>query len=503
MNGGVNIMNTVENGIFSQFSVPKLTAGVAQNSVLTQSSPQNNLNKSLNDEFVKENSADTNFKSNKISTGTKILSVFSAMALAGGALMLYKSFKNPKQIIKTVTKIEEKIVPVEVVKEASEKIVPVEIVREVSEKIIPVEVKEISQTALGKEFLNSNKGAFAFIKEQSGDMAGQIKEFLFALTADKKAGVEFVEEITNNPRESREIITTLVKKIGGENNFLDWYKSDSGYIKAYQRYLGQVYERFQWGNASLDDLLKINPNWRLSSTAQRLAPLGKIPEEIGGERLDFEGLLKELRTRVKDTQKEFDFGDLHVKFLTPGATTKSVAQVSKGDKSFIVKFQTQFIPEREQSIYQGQIPGLNLGLSQYHSRTAADSIFSNAKIDRYLTQNGCKNSAALYYYSPYVEASIYEFLPVSKDKGVFNFLKANSEISDANKLGVFMNDVNYGNFSQPDANGVKKIVDSGHCGFKDLLRPTAYVHFDIVPNSCGFDYTDLAYRTFLKAGDIE
>ena len=404
----------------------------------------------------------------------------SGVVFCASALLYLKSGKKPKTIAAT------------------------------GEELIPFTIKNLSETKLGQEYNKTKSGFLNFINGLKNKEPKDFKEFLFAITSNKEQSAKFVEEVANNPRESKKIINTLIEKIGGIKNFNEWYTDKNGYMKAYQRYANKLYDSYKKGNASLDELIKFAPNWKLYSISDGLDKFGKIPKDLNLDNDKYVELIQEIRNRIGTNVKEFDFRGIKVHFLPSGASSKSIVKIDSKGKNYILKIENVFIPEEKEKEAMNRIleqkeasfhdtlltylPFISSNKqNQYNLRTSADSIFTNAQIDWYLTQNKCKNAAKLFFYDSKTESSIYEYLPRAKSapSRFSSHFAANSSVKDLNDLGIFINDINEGNFS----NG--KVIDIGHATFKDLLRPITSPYSTSLPNGCGFDYTEVLYKNYL------
>ena len=117
---------------------------------------------------------------------------------------------------------------------------------------------------------------------------------------------------------------------------------------------------------------------------------------------------------------------------------------------------------------------------------AADSIYSNACISRYLELNNCQNIPRLYYYNQSANAAIYEYVE-DKDKDLFQnnmideeysgLTETNEEYRALNELGIYLNDTALKN-TLTDKDGIKKIIDLGHANFIMPFKP-GVKHYNI------------------------
>lgn len=159
--------------------------------------------------------------------------------------------------------------------------------------------KELTQTELFPEFVNSDKTLFEFIKDTEAPNEA-VYEFLFGITKNEKASSEFIQEINANPRKADENTKLLLQKIGSVNKFKNWYYHQDGYQRAYERYFKK--EIFENDNISVSDMVKISPNLMidalklksLRTTGTQDFVIGQVPEEIGSIE-DFRSLTQAIR----------------------------------------------------------------------------------------------------------------------------------------------------------------------------------------------------------------
>lgn len=147
-------------------------------------------------------------------------------------------------------------------------------------------IKDIEKTALYKDFIQSGKSYFEYIKNSTADPK-KIKEFLFGITKSESASKNFIEEINKNPRLADNNTAELIDKLGSVDTFKQWYYHKNGYQRAYERYFKK--EIFENDSVSVDDMVKISPNLMidalklksLRTTGSQDFVIGKIPSEIG------------------------------------------------------------------------------------------------------------------------------------------------------------------------------------------------------------------------------
>ena len=109
------------------------------------------------------------------------------------------------------------------------------------ETLLPYKIEKLSENKLYKAFSETKDTFMNFLNNTKED-AKNIKNFLFSVKADEKAGQEFVHEMLQDPRKTVENLSLLKNKIGGEKNLLEWLQATNGYNDAYGKYIEKVIE---------------------------------------------------------------------------------------------------------------------------------------------------------------------------------------------------------------------------------------------------------------------
>jgi len=377
-------------------------------------------------------------------------------------------------------------------------------------------ISAFEQTKLYKDF--KAKGAdtnriYDFIKNtNSGQM--EIKEFLSCVTSNDDLSFKFIKEITQDPRQSRKVLKTLISKLG-EENYLDWYLGEKGYMHAYDKYT----QRFFNKAGSIEELLKFSPNWgfwkleekalalknpdfsKLSSEKREEKigkifsedreinfTIGKLPEGFSN-RAAFVELTKQLKAIGgidKERKINADGYSFYVQSLKGGDfNDKHVFSVKTGSKKYIIKADRVNLEDLNK-VEDSFNPGKLRLLSNYEKRAIRksklinpDSIYFNACLDFYLNENNCKNVPKMHFYDFESNSAVYEYI---EDKhgdpyqcgldceNILNVIKFNKDLSDVNSLGVYCNDTSDKNILTT-TNGNKKIIDLGHASYLDGLKP--------------------------------
>ena len=352
------------------------------------------------------------------------------------------------------------------------------------EKLLPYKTEKLTENKLYKAFKETGNTFINFLKNTK-ENAQNIKNFLFSVTADEKAGQDFVKEMLQKPRENVEKLRVLTDKIGGENNLLEWLQAPNGYNDAYGKYIKNLI-----GNPArkMEDLLSISPNWFLKEF-QDIAKsysftFGKLPEEFTGigDYSHFVHWLNNMNFAEKETKMlEYSGKFMHVTRINKGLSGKApyIIEFNKGkpnEKTFVLKAQQSW--------------GCDTPYAKENLCYKSDSAFMNAQMDYYLTLHNCENSPRFYFYDYNSNSGLYEFQTGKEVHGIENILDANKRLKDMNSLGIYYNDACSCNFIEKD--GVLKVIDIGDSSFIDPLRPGAKGYNMQTPNWCGVGLPNLS-----------
>ena len=352
------------------------------------------------------------------------------------------------------------------------------------EKLLPYKTEKLTENKLYKAFKETGNTFINFLKNTK-ENAQNIKNFLFSVTADEKAGQDFVKEMLQNPRENVEKLRVLTNKIGGENNLLEWLQAPNGYNDAYGKYIKNLI-----GNPAreMEDLLSISPNWFLKEF-QDIAKsysftFGKLPEEFTGigDYSHFVHWLNNMNFAEKETKMlEYSGKFMHVTRINKGLSGKApyIIEFNKGkpnEKAFVLKAQQSW--------------GCDTPYAKENLCYKSDSAFMNAQMEYYLTLHNCENSPRFYFYDYNSNSGLYEFQTGKDVQGIENILDANKRLKDMNSLGIYYNDACSCNFVEKDR--ILKVIDIGDSSFIDPLRPGAKGYNMQTPNWCGVGLPNLS-----------
>ena len=331
-------------------------------------------------------------------------------------------------------------------------------------------IKDLAETGLYKQFVNSGKSFFRFIKDSKTNPR-QVKEFLFGITKDENASKSFIEEITQNPKMADKITGVLLDKIGSVDSFKEWYYHKFGYQRAYERYFKK--EIFENNSVSVDDMVKISPNLMidalklksLRTTGSQDFVIGKVPEEIGTID-DFRALTQ--KVRESELVKEFiEFRnfmeDVDAFSLKYPEAKKNAINPARFAKDFLKSKITAYLKAgaQERIELEKQVPFLRhmktttievngkkytyspilrpystkmlfaldpegaknryfVTMEMFNdlektcqnvvNKENSDSPYLNAVVDYYLRSNGCKNVPEMKFYDYGSNAVVYPFI---------------------------------------------------------------------------------------------
>lgn len=358
----------------------------------------------------------------------------------------------------------------------------------------PLSVKPLEKTRLFnqyKKFVVDNDFNVIGFLQQTNVKPALVREFLTAITADPKASKNFINEITRdmtkpnapvNPRKSKQIVKLLAEKLGGENNFKDWYNHPNGYFNAFTNYLKDFYKEAK----SVNELVEFSPNWgswklreksiALNKSGKPGFVLGGLPKEFKSID-DFRNLVNQIRlNNDKKIDLNSKIADFKIKPLGNSASGKFIVSL---DDKYVLKTHYHSIKEKT---YQDDIIAQN-----------ADSAYLNGIVDYYTNFHKCKNSAKMLMYDYNSDSVLYEFTkgaPINvKNKTdndtLGNIREINTKLKDLNLLGLNVTDRGLANYLEK--NGKTVVIDSGHISYSDILKPGMTGYNICLPNKTGFN----------------
>jgi hypothetical protein len=339
-------------------------------------------------------------------------------------------------------------------------------------------------------------------------------EDLYKITSNSANMEKFMDYINENPEKTNKITKSIISRVKPKN-FITWYTAPNGYLNAYGKYLDNYYKKAK----SVDDLLKLMPNWgpwkledkylatqkakRIKNTPistsqekqvrnDRAVPLeiGSIPELFDSSKDEYQNFVQELK---HITKKKFNIKTQNniysVKHLNGGVySDKGIYLVSRGDNKAIIKCDNITLNnvgvEKEKNIRK-------------NTHLKADSNYINACLTRYLNLNNCPNVPELMYYDHQNFLSVFSYVKADDkfqlDKNYqcdVSLKKINSKLKGLNDLGVYINDTSMKNVLK-DSDGAEKVIDLGHANFINPLKP-GIKHYNIIfPNISGYDIASM------------
>ena len=355
------------------------------------------------------------------------------------------------------------------------------------------------------KFEKSGEHYLDYIKKMDGTPQ-EVASLLMDFVNSPKHRDSFIEDLTREPNKSKEVVSVLVDKLGGKENFLRWYLADNGYVKNYDRYLKDKVENA----TSISELVKLQPNWGYWTLERKYCALhgyltketqdkkmrdmeanftfGELPRDFA-DQTDFRYLVERLKSAAWMFNGTLSIygSNYKVEQLEGGdLSSKNIYKVSRGGKDYIIKMD-RFYPE-EHVVSSNPYNKRNMREGRL---LRGDSVYLDACIDYYLQQNGCNSNAKLLYYDFKNNVSLYEYVDATEIKdsrtlGMVGQVEANKLFKDINDLGVYLNDIGLSFNCYRDKNGKLKLVDVGHGEYVDLLKPGGNLLTIESSNLCGF-----------------
>lgn len=410
---------------------------------------------------------DKNF-TQSLTTGEKLYAGLSVAGIIGLTILTIAQSKRITKL-KNISKI----------KAAAENTLTTE---PSQEKLLPYKIEDPDNNALYNRFKKANTTFIDFL-QNTNENAGSIKTLLFSVTSDRTTATMLIKEIIANPRKTISNLRILKEKIGGEKNLIEWLQGRFGYQEAYDRFITNLEQR---KNITVDDLLKISPDWHLhvlkKLTNDNLS-FGKLPKEFKelGDYSHFAEWVNSQNCKSHEPlELEFSGKLLEVTRMSEGKSGKTPYLIifkNNPDKKYILKVQQSW--------------GADTPYTKENLAYRSDSTFTNAQMDYYLTLHKCENSPKFYYYDYKSNSGLYEFIPGKGVQGLRNILEANKLVKDLNRLGIYYNDACGCNFIVQE-DGVVKVIDIGDSSFIDPLRPGAKGCNLQTPNWCGVGLPNLS-----------
>ena len=343
-----------------------------------------------------------------------------------------------------------------------------------------------------KWFVNNDKtpAINAFLKIDAPKES--LQSLLRFILGNEETSYQFMDSVVKQPRNMTNVYKELRKKLPDNTDLLNIYANDNPYRVAYEKFLDRKYNEAQ----SVDELLKIRPDWKEEVLLNKYKALhhndnfelGKVPEEIAS---DLDSIVNYLEIYFEYGHKSSKIvPDLNINsrnyqfhYITDGKSDKNVFKVTTpSGKNFIVKMAD---PK-----YKGLESEFGMG--------------TTCKIDTYLTENGCRNSAPIRYYNHNKNLSIYDYVapnPVPK-RIQYDLTEFSRKMPDFKDLGLSQSDtVGLNNYFKMGHNqdclkntfdvgygidhGEYVSVDNDHVTYTQMLSPMIYKYFKNLPQSVG------------------
>lgn len=359
-----------------------------------------------------------------------------------------------------------------------------------SEVLFSVKVKDFEKTSLHAKFVESKKSLLGFIQEAQ-EKPEEMKEFLLGVTSHAQKSEEFVKEVIADPRKSRTITQTLVQKVGGQKNFVDWYFAPQGYQRAYKKWMKEFFVKAK----KPEDLFKLSPNWQYHKMVAKFGKdftAGELPKGFGTVEA-FRGVAAKI---LRDKDAQLPQGIKKIKDFESGLSDKRVFLIEADGKQYVLKIHHDYeeysprlkkvnnaLLSSEKTSWLGEDYFDKIHENQHMK---SDSAFLNAQIDMYLNTNNCPNAPRIHFFDSKTKSSLYEVVEgESISIAEAQILDVNRKMSDLTDLGIIYNDINNNNFRVKE--GKMKTIDSGESSYLDVLRPGCSDYHFKLPNWNGMD----------------
>lgn len=362
----------------------------------------------------------------------------------------------------------------------------------------------------------------------------EISAFFRRVTRHEDLSRHFLALVLSHKRNNLRDFKALYSAFGSAAKLCNWIYRADGYYVAYQKYMLDL-----WNKASrIEDILQFLPNfnpWCLSGRFNGIR-IGNVPEEFGGEDnfitildrilnspaisnyceikrlecVDWPAFTKRYPQSLKVDIYDFDQKrrllcnileeecghpfelavggkTFTVKFLCNPFSCKIVCRIISPDgAAFILKS----LPFNFSAVTSDR----QLKEHENHA-LRADSPYSNALLEFYLRLNRCPHAPDICYYNYLYDSALYreeKGTPFNFDdkpyhlRGFYDF--NHRKLADANRLGIYVNDISGGNFMISARDNKLKIIDIGHAGYSNPLNPGITGLCFSFGNLCGHDY---------------
>ena len=330
------------------------------------------------------------------------------------------------------------------------------------------------------------------------------RAFFMRALDDEALARQFLDVITKNPRDNKPTYRALAAVFTKSTEWTTWQN----------KYMGRYHEfiRYQWDKAKrIEDVLRIIPNYSPWALKDRFGSIqiGSVPCEFVDTKTYHAFLQKIYNSKVMQNYRQF-------KSLEGNATAfaKAYPQVKKidwfdleqrsrllstllnkiiGHKFSIThaghKYAVQYLcnPFSSKMVFRiesdtrkkyilkmlaHQLGVIDTDAKRKESENQAiraDSPYSNSLMEFYLKLNKCPHAPDILYYTDTYEAVLYYDQKGVELERKLDFKTLNNKyLKDANRLGIYVNDISPHNFIRT-ADKKLKIIDIGHASFANPL----------------------------------
>lgn len=364
---------------------------------------------------------------------------------------------------------------------------------------------------------------------------------LYQLTSSPLKAQEFIGKITQNPSQSKENVRKLLEEHGlnnkeGLKKFTYWFFSSRGYYGAYEKFVENYFKNAK----SIEELLKFQPNWapwKLEQKAWELKHpkyaqategtkneliqihynykreipfrIGALPEVFPSYKF-YKELIQKLKTQdIKSQIVEINGKQYDLQRLKGGELNNKFIYLLKSEEGkYIVKLDRINIEDARSLDYR-ELSLIEKRATRQDKYLAADSIYANVCMSKYLELNGChevppvlyydyKTNSAIFKYVDDVEGDAFQQIQEAEEK-FLDLNKMNHIFKRLNSLGIYINDSSIKNILK-SPQGINMLIDLGHADYMDTLKPGVKYYNVKFSNSSGPDlgafYTPL-FRSWM------
>ena len=372
--------------------------------------------------------------------------------------------------------------------------------------------------------------SFAKAEQKSAE---PLSATLNRLLKSKKKAADFLTVIVQNPRANKEAYRAFCAAFKSPIDRRNWYDL---YANVYTNFMNDLFAKA----TTPEDMLRLIPNLSPWTLEQRFGTIrfGSVPTDFKSEKHLFALIDKINRSAAVTRFKRIKRLECHLpdfraafpevkkidwfNFDARSDFLRNLFQKNCG-QPFVIRqenraYRVTFLcnpysskmvfeietPEKQSFILKSSpyrfLNTCNDRVRKEHENMAirADSTYSDALLEFYLKLNNCPHAPDILFYHFNHEVALYRAekgkpFHTGKNKNKYlDFYSFNTQIiPDSVRLGVYVNDINPGNFRVSDKDGFVKIIDIGHATFANPLTPGVPGMTFTLGNLCGRDYVSI------------